>query len=311
MKVFLTGAAGFVGRAAVDVLSAEHEVTAFDIRPVENYAHAIQGDVLDYKAVEAAMAGHDAVVNALIATTGYGVDGSGFDINVRGMFNLLEATCACEIPRFIHTSSGAVHTGYPEDTCLTHDLYPLKASSVYALSKVAQEEIARYYHEQHGLSIACIRPWSIIDADRMVRATGRSYCGPALRRSAGARLATMRRAGRAKAWLTRPDRTRSRASWTAASGSPITLNPGSPGRRSTSTSTVAVSRPRSAGLTMRATMRPAWTARARGWRADRHEVRAPPSHHQDAASYRADTASQFTTFHQASRYTGRLFWYSR
>lgn len=177
MKVFLTGAAGFVGRAAVDVLSEEHEVTAFDIRPVENHAHTIQGDVLDYKTVEAAMAGHDAVVNTLIATTGYGVDGPGLDINVRGMYNLLEATCACNIGRFIHTSSGAVHTGYPEDTCLTHDLYPLKASSVYALTKLVQEEMARHYHEQRGLSIACIRPWSIIDADRMVSKNGTQVSG--------------------------------------------------------------------------------------------------------------------------------------
>ena len=33
MKILLTGAAGFVGRAAVDILSQDHEVTAFDIRP--------------------------------------------------------------------------------------------------------------------------------------------------------------------------------------------------------------------------------------------------------------------------------------
>ena len=84
-------------------------------------------------------------------------------------------------------------------------------------------------------------------------AMGRSYCGPALRTCAGARLATMRMGGRSKAWLTMPDRTRSRASCTAASGRPTTLKPGSPGRRSTSTSTVAVSRPMTAGLTMRAT----------------------------------------------------------
>ena len=32
MKILLTGAAGFVGRAAVDILSQDHEVTAFDIR---------------------------------------------------------------------------------------------------------------------------------------------------------------------------------------------------------------------------------------------------------------------------------------
>ena len=87
------------------------------------------------------------------------------------------------------------------------------------------------------------------EAARIASASGRSYWGPALRRSAGARLATIRRAGTANAWLASPERTRSRASWTAASGSPTTENAGRPARRLTSTSTVEVSRPRTAGLT--------------------------------------------------------------
>ncbi len=93
------------------------------------------------------------------------------------------------------------------------------------------------------------------DAQRIASASGRSYCGPALRRSAGARLATMRRAGTWNAWLASPERTRSRASCTAASGRPTTEKAGRPARRSTSTSTVEVSRPRTAGLTSRATTR--------------------------------------------------------
>ena len=57
-------------------------------------------------------------------------------------------------------------------TFLSHDLYPLKASGPYALSKLLQEELTRNFHEQHGLSIACIRPWGIIDAKRMVTTDG-------------------------------------------------------------------------------------------------------------------------------------------
>ena len=173
MKILLTGAAGFVGRAAVDILSQDHEVTAFDIRPVEGYDNAVQGDVLDYPTLETVMADHNGVVNTIMAPNGsYGMDGPGFDINVRGMFNLLEAARKCEIQRFVHTSSGAVHGGYPEDTFLTYDLYPLKAASSYDLSKLVQEELARNYHEQHGLAIACIRPWGIIDSDKMVTTDG-------------------------------------------------------------------------------------------------------------------------------------------
>ena len=126
------------------------------------------------------MEGCDAVVNTIMAPNpSYGGSGPGFTINVSGMHNLLEAARAHGIKRFVHTSSGAVHTGYPAPpaTRLTHDLYPLKASGPYALSKVLQEELARNVHEQHGLSIAAIRPWGIIDCERMVTTDGAPVTG--------------------------------------------------------------------------------------------------------------------------------------
>ncbi|MFL2541089.1 MAG: NAD-dependent epimerase/dehydratase family protein [Candidatus Latescibacterota bacterium] len=175
MRVLLTGAAGFVGRVALDQLSEKHEVTAFDVRPVEGHPEAILGDVLDYKTVAEAVVGHDAVVNTIMApNAAYADGGPGFAINTVGAYNLFEAARVCGVERFVHTSSGAVHTGYPgpPETFLTHDLYPLKASGPYALSKLLQEETARNFHEQHGLSIACVRPWGIIDAEQMITTDG-------------------------------------------------------------------------------------------------------------------------------------------
>lgn len=136
MRVFLAGAAGFVGRIALDLLSCQHEVTPFDIRAVDECPHAVQGDVLDYSAVATAMKGHDAVVNTIMAPNElYEGDGPGFTINVHGAYNLLEAARVHGVKRFVHTSSGAVHEGYPRPpkTFVTHDLYPLKATGCYEL----------------------------------------------------------------------------------------------------------------------------------------------------------------------------------
>ena len=177
MRVLLTGAAGFVGRPTLDLLRQRHEVTAFDIRPVEGSdaeVRIIRADVLDYEAVAAAVEGHDAVVNTIMAPIpSYGGNGPGFTINVTGTYNLLEAARVHGARRFVHTSSGAVHARYPiPGTSLTHDLYPLMAGGPYALSKLLQEELCRNFHEQHGMSIAVIRPWGIIDTERMVTTDG-------------------------------------------------------------------------------------------------------------------------------------------
>ena len=68
-------------------------------------------------------------------------------------------------------------------------------------------------------------------------AIGRSRPGPALRRLAGARLATIRRSGNSKPQFVIAARTRSRASLTAASGRPTTEKAGRPRWTSTSTRT--------------------------------------------------------------------------
>jgi len=180
MRILLTGAAGFVGRTALDLLGERHEVTPFDIRAVEGCDNAIEGDVLDYASVAAAMEGHDGVVNTVMAPIPtYDENGPGFTVNVTGAYNLLEAARVHGIKRFVHTSSGAVHEGYPPppETFLTNDLYPLKATGPYALSKLLQEELARNFHEQHGMSIAVIRPWGIIDSELMVTTDGKPITG--------------------------------------------------------------------------------------------------------------------------------------
>ena len=178
MRVLMTGAAGFVGRPAVDLLSERHEVTAFDVRPVEGWDNTIQGDVMDPEAVAAAVEGHDAVVNTIMApNSAYGY-GPGFTINVTGLFNLLEAARQHGVRRFVHTSSGAVQEGYPRDeTFMANDLYPLKAAGSYSLSKLLQEALTRNFHEQHGMSIAAVRPWGIIDSERMLTTDGRPVRG--------------------------------------------------------------------------------------------------------------------------------------
>ena len=79
-------------------------------------------------------------------------------------------------------------------------------------------------------------------------AIARSIPGPALRRLAGARLATMRRNGNSKPQLTSAARTRSRASRTAASGRPTIEKAGRPRWTSISTRTGRAEMPSSVNV---------------------------------------------------------------
>jgi len=168
LRVLLTGAAGFLGQAVLTQLQARHDVTAFDIR-ADGAGAILQGNVLDYDAVHAAMEGQDAVVNTIMHRYRYDCGGSEFMVNVSGMHNLLEAAHVHGIKRFVHTSSMAVHTGYrPPQMRVTHDLYPLKAWGSYAITKVLQEDLAKLYHDTHGMSVAIIRLRGMVDSERSV-----------------------------------------------------------------------------------------------------------------------------------------------
>ena len=81
------------------------------------------------------------------------------------------------------------------------------------------------------------------EPSRIPTAIARSSEAPAFRRSAGARLTVIRRGGWTNPALRSAPRTRSRASWSAASASPTIVNPGSPGATSTSTRISRPSRP--------------------------------------------------------------------
>jgi nucleoside-diphosphate-sugar epimerase len=167
MRVLLVGAAGFVGRPTLDLLRTRHEVTAFDLRPVDGCRDAVCGDLLDWDVTHAAVAGHDAVVHAAMAPNpSYGPGGPGFTINTTGFFHIIEAARLHGVQRFVHTSSGGVHNGYPvPGTFLANDLYPLKATGTYAASKLLQEALARNAAECYGLSVAVIRPGDIVDVE--------------------------------------------------------------------------------------------------------------------------------------------------
>ena len=175
MKIAVFGAAGWVGRAIIENLSRGHEVRACD-RSAEAWeaiagidgewpGEAIHGDVADYGSVDRALDGMDAAVHAAVyfsaAPGAYGVDDElPFLVNLKGLWNVLEAARTRGIRRVVHI--GSCQVVHPEGVFFSSEVRRPDAG-LYAVTKRLQEEMCRQYHDAFGMSIVVLRPCSIVD----------------------------------------------------------------------------------------------------------------------------------------------------
>lgn len=173
MRILVTGAAGFVGQAVIEVLGQEHQVRAFDLVSAPGAKEQIVGDIADYATVTRAMDGMEAVVNLAVAggEQAYETPELPMRVNVQGTANVLEAARRAGIQRVVHMSSGAVVTGYSRDTFIHVEL-PYKFSGMYCLSKALQEHLCRQYAVEYGMTIIALRPWSVVDGYTMTHKSG-------------------------------------------------------------------------------------------------------------------------------------------
>ena len=166
MNVLVTGGAGYIGSVvANELLKAGHAITVYDslVRghraAVPAGARFVQGDILDDSALSQAMAEgrFDAVMHfAAFIEAGESMREPGhfFRNNVSGSLNLIEATVAHSIPRFVFSSSAGVYAS--KNTPLVED-DPLGPASVYGQTKLMIEQMLDWYHRIHGLHYAALR----------------------------------------------------------------------------------------------------------------------------------------------------------
>ncbi len=160
-KVFITGAAGFIGSNLVDrLLAGGKHVVGWDNFSTGQreflqsaLAHPrfklIEGDNLELAALTKAMAGCDTVFHlAANADVRFGLDHPSKDLqqNTVATFNVLEAMRASGIKRIAFSSTGSVY-GEAEKIPTPEDApFPVQ-TSLYAASKVSGEGMISSYCE--------------------------------------------------------------------------------------------------------------------------------------------------------------------
>ena len=171
MKLFVTGAAGFIGsnyvRHVLD--TTDDSVTVYDaltyagnrenLRDLEGPRLTfVHGDICDRDAVRSAMAGHDAVVHFAAESH---VDRSiaGPDVfvttNVGGTNVLCDVARNVEVDRFLHISTDEVYGSIEHGSF--HETDPLDPRSPYSASKASSDLIALSYRSTYGLPVVVTR----------------------------------------------------------------------------------------------------------------------------------------------------------
>ena len=151
--VLVTGAAGTIGTA----LLARLPGLGWDVLGLDRTAGEgiREGDITDPADLDAAFAGVDAVVHL----AGQPTEAPWpviRDANIEGTLQVFEAARRASVPRVVYASSNHAVGFTPLDHDLPADVPP-RPDTLYGVSKVFGEALARYYVDRYGLAVACLR----------------------------------------------------------------------------------------------------------------------------------------------------------
>jgi len=161
-KVFVTGGGGFIGRAVIKrLLENGSSVVAFDLAEqltlhsdtLKEYGligplELVDGTILDKRRLQTTMTGCDAVIH-LAAMLGVRRTEdnklSCLEINITGSDYVLNTCASHNIPRVLLASSSEVYGEPIQNPIKEGDI--TQGKTVYAVSKLASEELIKGYHQ--------------------------------------------------------------------------------------------------------------------------------------------------------------------
>jgi UDP-glucose 4-epimerase len=172
VKVLVTGGAGFIGHnAAMFLKERGYEVFVLDnLKRAADFAlkrlemcniPVLKGDVLNAKALKAAVKGVDVVVHAaafINVEESVRKPAMYFKNNVAGTASVADACLRGGVRLLIYLSSAAV---YGDPVALPiNESHPTRPISPYGLTKLMGEEAVRFY-SQRGLKYAVLRLFNV------------------------------------------------------------------------------------------------------------------------------------------------------
>lgn len=179
MKVFITGANGFIGRAVEDFYRTRGDVTAgVDLRDDEARG-IVAGDITRPGSWQQSLAGSDLVIHTAAIVSNAAPMAAQWSVGAMGTRVVLDAAIAAGVPRFVHLSSVRAFSDvlFPSDVT---ERWPVRPDgNPYVDSKIAAEHVALAAHAAGEISVTVVRPgdvygpgsvpWTILPIQMMSR----------------------------------------------------------------------------------------------------------------------------------------------
>jgi NAD dependent epimerase/dehydratase len=186
MKIFITGAEGFIGSHLTEFfVKKKYDVTALVfynftsslgwLSEIEkkNYKNLkiIYGDVRDLNFIKKSSQGSDVIFHlaALISIPySYRSPRSYLDTNLMGTYNILESSISNKVKKVIITSTSEVY-GTAKYTPID-EIHALQPQSPYSASKIAADNLALSYFYSFGVPVTILRPFNTFGPRQSTRA---------------------------------------------------------------------------------------------------------------------------------------------
>ena len=173
-RVLITGASGTIGNLLGRALADDYDLTGIDVRPATEM-ESVVADMTDAGAIKGAFANQDAVIDLAAASSADTPWDSVYKNNVVATYNALEAAREAGVKRLIFASSNHVTGMYETDApyssivagdysgldpsdipMITTDM-PIRPDGPYGIAKAFGEASGRYFSDNFGLSVMCLR----------------------------------------------------------------------------------------------------------------------------------------------------------